>query len=297
MTALSWSSRVRHDSDVTFREWGLELSTKLAAAGLVQTADTGQINWATVTRAGSNTDAGYEVWRMADTPQATAPVYFRIAYGTLGGTTAPSIKVTVGTGTDGAGTLTGTALTTARQIHQTGVQVVDTLRNSYLCVNEGFFGLNWKQGAGGTEALFVFNRTCDATGTATVTGALCVWGFGQGSLLTATQALRFAATAAAYTARTTNLNTALGFNPQIPSATLVGADPQVFMGWTITPQVAPLFGVCGVLDAEFLTGNTFTVALVGATPRTYVALTNAAGPFGPSATSEAGMPKFAMLYD
>jgi hypothetical protein len=295
MTTQSWSSRVRHDSDAVFREWGSELSTKLAAAGLTQTADTGQINWVTVVRAGTNANAGYEIWRMADTQQATAPVFLRIDYGTGSGTTSPRIQITLGTGSNGSGTITGTALTTARSIHAPTAQTTDTVRNSYVCVNQGFIGIYWKVGSG-TDALFVFNRTCDTTGTSTATGGMVIWGSTSASALTATQALRFASTAIAYTARTAIADTALGMNPQSVTSTLVGSDQQVFMGWTITPAVAPLFGVCGCLEAEFPQGTSFTATLVGTSARTYIALATTAGPFSANGATGA-YPKFAMLWD
>lgn len=296
MTTQSWSTRVRHDSDATFREWGLELQTKFLAAGLVQTADTGQINWVTVVRPGTNAEGGYEVYRMNDALQGTAPVFLRIGYGTGSGTTTPRIQVTLGTGSDGAGAITGTALTIIRSIHGNVAQITDTARQSYLCVTEGFIGLNWKVASGVTEGLFIFCRTCASNGSPSVTGGMVVWGNGSATALAATQALRFAASAQAFTARTSTVDSALGFNPQVPTSTAVGADNQVFMGWTITPAVAPLFGVCGVLDAEVADGNTFNATLVGSTPRTYVGLTMIAGPFGPGSAAGA-MPKFAMLWE
>jgi hypothetical protein len=77
--------------------------------GWVQTSDTGQINLTTVARPGAtNTSAGYQVWRMDDTLQATKPVYLKIEYGTGGSTAVASIWVTIGTGSDGAGNITGT---------------------------------------------------------------------------------------------------------------------------------------------------------------------------------------------
>ena len=286
------------DTDATFREWGLELATQLAAVGLVQTADTGQINWVTVTRPIANTEGGFEVWRFADVQQATAPVYFRIGYGTHGVATAPRIQVTVGTGTDGAGTLTGTALTIIRNANGSVTQVTDTARLSHLCVNEGFFGFNWKTGAGVSEGSFFFCRTCSSSGVPSADGGMVVWGAGTASAVTATQALRFAAAAAAYTAQTaTTSRTMLGFSPQMPVSTAVGADNQVFLGWTISPRAVPLFGVCGVLDAEVAAAVTFLATLVGSTERTYIGLSTAAGAFGPESSGAAGMPKFAMLWE
>lgn len=96
-------------SDATFRLFGSTISAALAAVGLIRTADTGTINWTTVTRATTpvNTSAGFEIYRFSDTLQATKPVFIKIEYGYGNTTNAACIWVTVGTGTDGAGNLTG----------------------------------------------------------------------------------------------------------------------------------------------------------------------------------------------
>jgi hypothetical protein len=297
MATQSWSSRVRHDSDATFREWGSELAGYLAAAGLVQTADTGQINWATVTRPGINTDGGYEIWRMDDAAQGTAPVYFRIGYGTEASADGPRIRITVGTGTNGAGTITGIA-SSARQINENNGQTTDTTRQSYLCVNEGFFGLSWKIGTGATEGGFFFCRTCDADGTPNVDGALASWSEGSNSGFTGRQAFRYAATAASFTATVAPETGALGLAPQAPTGSIVGSDIQVYAGWTITPRVQPLFGVCGVFSSELSPGGTFSATVVGSTARTYITLTDQFGPFGPiAANAAAGGLNVAMLWE
>src|SRR3954452_19330861 len=95
------------NNDAEFRTWGSAIGPQIAAMGLVQTADTGQINWATVLRPGLNTSAGYEIWRFADALQATKPVFIRIEYGIAAVTDRMRIIARVGTATDGAGTLTG----------------------------------------------------------------------------------------------------------------------------------------------------------------------------------------------
>lgn len=94
-------------TDADFRAWGSGIAAQIAAMGLVQTTDTGQINWATVARPAINTSAGYEVWRFADALQATKPVFIRLDYGISAVADRPRLIVRVGTGTDGAGTLTG----------------------------------------------------------------------------------------------------------------------------------------------------------------------------------------------
>lgn len=99
----TWS----HSSDATFREWGKAISDGLAAVGLVKTSDTGQINWASVTRPGSAGYAGYEVWRFNDTSQSTQPIFLKIQYGTASSTSNGQMSLQAGQGSDGSGGLTG----------------------------------------------------------------------------------------------------------------------------------------------------------------------------------------------
>lgn len=298
MTTQSWSTRIRHDTDATFREWGLEFNTKLAAAGLVQTADTGQINWTTVTLPGTNTDGGYEIWKLNDSLFGTAPVYFRLDYGTGGGTNIPRVKFTVGTGTDGAGVITGTAKTAANTFSVQASQVGDVARQSYLCVAEGFFGIHWKTDAdagNGANGFFIFARTVTGSGVPDATAGLVIWGSGNSSQLN-TQALRFAATAAAYPQKSVP-DSMVGFFAQSPSATTAGSDIQAAVAWTRSPFMVPLIGICGVLSTEVSIGSTFTVTIVGSTPHTYIGLSNSAGAFGHSTAGSSGLPRFAMLWE
>jgi len=100
-------------SDALFRIWGKAVSDTLSAGGFIQTADTGQIDWATVTKpSGYNTAQGYEIWRSNDAVGSLHNFYFKIEYGSGGATfTQPAIWITVGWGSNGSGTLTGNAST------------------------------------------------------------------------------------------------------------------------------------------------------------------------------------------
>lgn len=71
-----------------------------------KTSDTGQINWATVTAQNANADdyRGYEIRKSND---GLKDVYLKIEYGSGYGWFSWSLKLTVGSGSDGAGTLTG----------------------------------------------------------------------------------------------------------------------------------------------------------------------------------------------
>lgn len=274
MTTQSWSTVLDHTSDAGFRAWGAEFASKLSAAGLVQTADTGQVNWVTVTRPGVSTNGGYEIWRMNDTQQATAPVFLRIDYGTGTNAAMPRMQFTFGTASNGTGTITGTALTTSR-LAGTGVPASTvTAYQSYLCVTQGFFGFAWKVGsttANVANHFLLFSRTVDTSGVATAIGATIIWGAGTVSTFTAYQFLRYASTAAAFTARTV-INELPTCVPGIPSSSLVGTDNQAYLHWMAVPQVLPVLGFCTIVRSEVSIGSTFTVTLVGSTSHTYIGL-------------------------
>lgn len=78
---------------------------------LVKTADTGQVNWATITTVPplSPTLRDFEVFRLDDALQATAPIFIRVDYTNFqnGVERFASMQFTVGTATDGAGNLRG----------------------------------------------------------------------------------------------------------------------------------------------------------------------------------------------
>lgn len=95
-------------SDTTFRKWASLVDAMILACGWVQTADTGQSDPATATVPGTNTTAaGYRVYSLNDALAGVAPVLLKYEWGRGGSTTAPAAWFTVGTGSDGAGAITG----------------------------------------------------------------------------------------------------------------------------------------------------------------------------------------------
>lgn len=108
MTRIS-SFANSNSTDALFRLWINEIHNALIAFGWIRTADTGQIDFATVTRPTAiNTMQGYALYRMDDALQATCPVFIKLQFGTGASTDRPTFKVQVAIGgTDGAGTLTG----------------------------------------------------------------------------------------------------------------------------------------------------------------------------------------------
>jgi len=266
MTTQSWSTSDEHSSDATFRAWGSELAAKMAACGMVQAADTGQVNWATVTRPAVNSLGGYEIWTFGDSLQATAPIYLRVEYRTGAGATNPEIRITVGTGSNGSGTITGTALTASRTITRATAGSATT-RQSYMCHTAGFFGFFWK--VGGAVGNFYVTRSCDADGVPTVTGAAVMWSITDNGSGNRIQQLRFAATAAAFTEQnSTGVSNCIV--PNGVTTSLVGSDNQAYLHWMAIPQVLPIISWCTVIASEVSQGSTFSATLVGSTAHTYI---------------------------
>lgn len=268
MTTQTWVSAIAHSNDADFRAWGSELSAKFAAAGLVKHTDTGQINWSTVTRPTANTAGGFEIWRFDDPLQATAPIYLKLEYGTGINATYPQIWLTVGTGTNGSGTLNGTVSDRNPVAFSNAV----TAGNypSYLGVAPGFVGLLLKAGASGAStgfAFFAVSRTHDTAGAATGNGFFVLWGGVSGIPICNSQSIRTAATAAVYTA--SNVYSCV---PAQPVGSLVGADYQVYPIMGIWPRVYVLPTLATIISSEVPVGTTFQVAMVGASNRTLIAV-------------------------
>lgn len=174
-----------NNTDANFRLWTKGVHDSIIALGWTQTADTGQINFATVlTPAALNTFQGYSVYAMADALQASYPCYLRIDWGSgTGAVSAPAMKVQIATGTNGAGTLTGNIVT----------------QHNINCVNASETNLTACYFSGTTSRLTMvlwpnaitsptiqilylnIERSLDSSGVETNTGIGFRAGFGTGS--------------------------------------------------------------------------------------------------------------------
>lgn len=279
MTTATTNTVIDHTTDAGYRAWIIDYHNLISAAGLVQTADTGQVNTATVTRPAVNTSNGFATWRLPD-----SSLYFRFDYGT-DFTNFPRILLRVGTGTNGTGTLTGQ--TSTQQVItadvSTSSSIASTVTNytSYCCVTNDFFGVHWKAGAlGGTAggagralgAWYVM-KTVDNTGAATSIGYMVIrnsWHQTGGSGQVLFQSIRLSATSATYAL------TESGMLPYgLPSSSLNQAgDTIVWPVWGAFPQVLPMLHVVGVRNSEITTLSTFSTAIVGGTSHTYISTGN-----------------------
>lgn len=293
MTTQNWMFPITNPDTAGFRAWGSDLSAKLALVGLVQTADTGQIDWSTVTRpALANTMAGYEIWRY---PDSTVFIKFEFGNGP-NATNCPGMLISVGTGSDGAGALTG-PVTAAKQIHSSitnNLTSPGTNRQSLMVYKDGFFGFLGYLGAASTGSWFfvAIAPTVDANGVKTNDG-LCVYyrnSSGANSIADV-QAINLDTSTVGSVVTTGTY----AFVPYGITASLTGADTQTFLNWMVLPSasVRPVMQIVTVISSEFPTSNTFQTDVIGVTPRTYIALDTTSN----GAVTGTSTYKFAMLWE
>lgn len=277
MTTASWSTVLDQSTDAGFRAWGSELNAKLAAVGMVQTSDTGQINWTTVVRGvATNTSLGYEIWRLSG-----SALYFKIEYGTGSTIAVPSMWFTTGTGSNGSGTLTGT-ISTRTQAGKVTTAPTSTSTNyqSYLCATADYFCLSWKLGSSGTanipRCVLGAARTVDNTGTASTVGYIAV----MSTTFTPLWYQCVATAAGVAQAAASNNNTLFlipGIGAAISSSSDGAGDVQAFVFWYAvygSTPIQPLLHLAGALATELAVGLTASMTLVGTSPHTYLSCGN-----------------------
>ena len=296
MTTQSWSGVLDHTSDAGFRAWGSDFSAKLAAIGLVQTSDTGQINWTTVTRPGANTAGGYEIWRINDSLHTASPIFLKVEYGTGASAGAPNLWCTVGTGSNGSGTLTGSVTTRYATFSTAGTGNAATSYPSYFCAAEGFIGAVFRVGytVSSVGLGFAVVRYSDDDGTPNGYGyTFHIYNGNAGVITTHTvQSVRTASPATVFTANTSGR---FALWPSSVSGASVdeAGNLQVVPFWTMTTRFQQEFAMCSYLNSEISQGTTFTFRLKGSTDRTFIALGNGFG-VGAFAPSDA---RCAMLWE
>ncbi len=270
-TVGGWS----HASDAAFRIYVAEFEQMLEDSGLVRTADTGQINPATVVRAGTNSDAGYSMWRFDDSLQSIAPVFIKLTYGTSSSAIRPRATISIGSATDGAGNFSGTHFTPPLMCSPGQDCSASSTLSSFACHTEGLaFFLPKYLGLASTSSAvphnFCVQRTVNSTGAPTAEGVVLttpssngfVGGYARVCRLTYSPSpVTWAEVSGAYQA----------IMPMSLSDSRVGLQPQVLMHWTALPKILPLAGSASYIDTEISFGSEFSMALVGATARNYKA--------------------------
>lgn len=202
MTAVSASTASSSSSSANFRaRVKAGISDLLKGTGaLTQTADTGQIDLVAGTFTPTiNTSGGYEIFYLNDSLHATKPVYVKIEYGWGNADTAnPQVWLTIGSGSNGSGTLTGNL--SSRRAALAGQGTAWGSSTVHMCYANGATAdsaVVWAGWWGGASyagtlggGLFIIERSRDADGTPNANGVyITTAGCGEGG--TTTDCLRF----------------------------------------------------------------------------------------------------------
>jgi len=168
MTISSPSIMLDQSTNANFRAWTSAVSNALIAVGLVRTADTGQIDFATtVIPGGGNQFSGYEIFRFNDALQSTRPVVIRIEYAAGNPATLPGLFITVGTSTNGAGVINSQLQYTRR--HLTVGQTLN-FQTCYFSGDGSYVNMIWPLAS--QQLLVSVERTRNPDGTANGNGIL-----------------------------------------------------------------------------------------------------------------------------
>lgn len=160
-----------------FRLWASFISAALLAGGMTKTADTGQIDLTTVAAPTvANTSSGYEMWQSND---AGTRFYVKIEYGSGSAAANPSIWITVGWATDGAGTIDPAHASTRKQISASGAQTLTMVCSAGVGTGRLIVMMFALGGTGsGTTYQFWFSveRTRDGAGAENATEIMVLGG-------------------------------------------------------------------------------------------------------------------------
>lgn len=257
MTTATASFAFAHTSDATFRAWGKGVSDLLAAVGLTRTADTGQVDWATVLRPGINTDAGYEMWRFADTLQATAPVFIKVTYGTAATASIPRLLLQVGAASSGSGALSGAV----SAVTATQLAASSSTSGCSACLTDGCLALSLFTI---NAQVFTVERLRDDTGAVTADGTVLYW------RSTAIPGYSL------YTAQAGSWTAALTppwvlpriESPLLATANVVPVVPVAYYTGQVADPVKPALGLVGIALNDLAADSTFSLSRFGSS-RTY----------------------------
>ena len=254
----------------------------------ITTAGTGYLTGDQLSAAAANiggTGSGF-LCNVAKMAAGVFPVVIKLEYGTASSATYPTMWITVGQYTDGAGTVSGnTAPIISRMTvcYPQGVASTITSYTTRFVYNStyGFLGMAWKTGGGGTSYCcyghFQVFRSNDATGAATGDAVMCLTnsysntGSSSGGQMQCMSTL----TNLVYPQTPAVNNTTAWFagSYQTPfnlTGTTYGGNSFVTPHYYMTPNICMSAYHCSALIAEAPLGNSFTTALVGSTTLTFI---------------------------
>ncbi len=258
-TAKSW----RNNTDSEFRDNIAAYSGLLVSCGLVKVAVSGQIDIATATRpAAVGGEAGYEIFRFDDSLQDEAPIYIRVAYGSSGNQSYFGVFITIGSGVEAAGVLTGTV---SSRVTSYGASTDNVIRSSYACHTEGMAGVFHAVGhTTSTSGSWVVCRTCDSNGYATGRGVVIYQN--NTSYRCVGQAIKYGQ-GGGYINTSPSVDIA-----QIPFGItqLIDGSLPCYPMWCPMPELTPVVGIVANPRPLISSVDTFEISVVGNRARTYM---------------------------
>lgn len=149
-------------SDAEFRTFCQNVETALAACGLIRTSDTGQTDLTTVAKPSASwTFPAKRMWRFNDAEQATNPVFLLFEFGTSNNATVPSMRITWGTGTDGACALTGNIVNVGYNIAHNSADTAFTGTCRWCGDGSRLAFSLWQNSSQSPECVFSIERSGD----------------------------------------------------------------------------------------------------------------------------------------
>lgn len=150
-----------------FKQWAQAISAFFSTAGWTQSSDTGQVNWSSIGSVPGSGAYVYEVWKPGD---ALAVFYLKVEYGNTSGTNAPNVRISLGTTTNGSGTLTG-FLSDVISVNPSAITPPSTT-TQYECNFSGDTSrmcvMLWRNApAGQGQSLFAVERSLNSSGSYT----------------------------------------------------------------------------------------------------------------------------------
>ena len=272
MATTQWITPCYYQTDADFRAWGLAMSDAMTAVDLTKTADSGQIDWATVSKASASSVAGYEIRYLDDSLHGTCPIYVKIEWGTGSSTSRPLMFLTAGTGSDGSGNITGTAILVRTQIgNNTAAGVINDFPGA-ACGVEGAAWVAWGSAGGAATAFLLgigIHRTCDPDGTPNANGAYLWWVGSSSQYIGGRHYHRVGANAVtAYGVK----GLGDGARDSLNRGNIVYTLPAMIF----TDKPEPVVGLRGIYAYDFEYGTTF-VQVVQGQARTFFPLSHSKG--------------------
>lgn len=305
---VTWSEDCRITNATVAKTWITSFFNNLAACGLVQTSDTGQLDPSTIAAVpAAGSYFGYRVYRFNDTQQSNKPVFLRFApyVGSYGGANCGGVAVTIGFATDGAGNITGANTGLLNFFNGTaGSQRTETATATpcYAVHGEGYFGLclhlaRCNSSYAQNSMLFLtVTRPLNSSNAPTADGIIV-------SLPKAAYSTNTNSNSAAtidLLLRTAYLSSAMGtFNSQLTpfvggqDAAAAGGNTQIQRTFYLAPAVKPNPALALYWGTSMPVGDQFDVAVDGVT-RTYITLGTNTGAQSDIASGNASA--FAMLW-